>query len=257
MDRNAHNAHDRRGIGTVAAPVLIGQIKRKLYLVRNGVGFGILVLKTAPVVFRGVAHTALCIFRAFQDAAVEPDDPVGYQYGLIQFIVGETVPLVRAVLFIVLWIERAVGAKSGVKPRLLHRLPVVGIPLFKDHYLNSVNGIGYRVFITDDCRPRLGPFDHVRLARTLAVAVVHEHKAVLVVLFSVMRIIHAAQTRHDLVERIVGALHLVHVISGDLPTSGNGSEGKNRERRQHSNEHRRQKHFYHGERFIHRSFSRT
>ncbi|MBR3689448.1 MAG: efflux RND transporter permease subunit, partial [Lentisphaeria bacterium] len=66
MDGDAHYAHDRSSIGTVAAPILIREIEGKLDLVRNGVRLRKFVFEASLVIFRSVTDAALGVLGAFQ-----------------------------------------------------------------------------------------------------------------------------------------------------------------------------------------------
>ena len=171
------------------------------------------------------------LFIRREDAAVEAHDSVSDENRLVHFVVGEGEVDVVAV---VLGAQGHVGAVACVEPSHLYGIHVVVVALLENHQLDAVDGVGRGAFRADYRRSALRPFYHVRAVRILPVAVVGEVEAVVVALLAAVRVVEASQSRDDLVERKVGALHLVEVVGRYLPAARDRVERRHRDRGQNA-----------------------
>ncbi len=115
-------------------------------------------------------------------------------------------------------------------------IPLV-VAFLEHHDLDAMDGIGGGALVADNRRARLGPFDYVRAAGVLAAAVIGEHEAVIVSLaLAVVRIVHAAQAGNELVQGVVSALKLIHIVGRALPRGRYGVESEHGKDGYHAND---------------------
>ena len=213
---NADDAHHGRRIGTIAPPLGVSHAERELDLVRDGIGRLPLVLELGLV-----ARLRLGLFLILQDATIEAHDAVCNQHGRIHLVIGEGI-----VDVIVLGTQRDVRTLTGIKARLHDLGPPFAAALLQDHHLDAVDRVCDRVTVANDRGARLRELNEVRAVGILAVSVIRQLKTVVIALFAVVGIVHAAQRRDDLIQRVVRPLHLVHIFGGHLPALRDRIEGK-------------------------------